>query len=108
MVEWTYAESGFSVVAQDVILGPHLQFMVEALRARPLHVVVLAPRADTVADRERRRSKDGYRRWTVDLLDRGLRNDTPRLGLWLDTSELTVTQTVDEVLRRSSESLISV
>ena len=99
-----YRESGFSVVAQDVVLGTHLPLVVEMLR--PLHVVVLAPRADVVAERERRRVKDGYQRWTVELLDHGLRHDTPRLGLWLDTSDLSVADTVDEILRRSSEALI--
>lgn len=101
-----YVGAGFSVVAQDVILGPHLQLMVDMLRSRPLYVVVLAPRAEVVAERERLRSKDSYQRWTVDLLDRGLRQDTPRLGLWLDTSQHTVGQTVDEILRRSSDALI--
>lgn len=102
-----YAAAGFSVVAQDVILGPHLQLMVDMLRSRPLHVVVLAPRADVVAERERLRAKDSYERWTIDLLDRGLRHDTPRLGLWLDTSELTIGQTVDEILGRSPEALLT-
>jgi chloramphenicol 3-O-phosphotransferase len=102
-----YARSGLSVVAQDVILGSSLQFMVDALRSRPLHVIVLAPRIEIVVDRERRRSKMSYHEWTVDLLDHGLRHDTPRLGLWLDTSELTPSDTVDEILRRSSEALIT-
>ena len=54
--------SGFSVVAQDVILGPHLQLMVGLIRSRPLHVVVLAPRAEAVTERERLRAKDSYQR----------------------------------------------
>ena len=102
-----YAASGFSVVAQDVILGPHLEHMVDAVRARPLHVVVLAPRATVVAEREALRGKNSYQRWTVDVLDSVLRNDTPPLGLWLDTSDLTINQTVDEILRRSTEALIT-
>ena len=102
-----YVASGFSVVAQDVILGSHLQLMVDPLQSRPLHVVVLAPRAEVVAKRERLRAKDSYQLWTIDLLDHELRRDTPRLGLWLDTSELTISQTVDEILRRSPEALLT-
>ena len=102
-----YATAGITVVAQDVVLGAHLPFLVDLVRTRPLHVVVLVPRPQVVAEREGRRAKDGYRRWTVDLLDDGLRRDTPRLGLWLDTSELTVDQTVDEILRRRPESLVT-
>jgi hypothetical protein len=65
----------------------------------------VGPRAEVVAERERLRAKDSYQRWTVDLLECGLRHDIPRLGLWLDTSELTISQTVDEILRRSPEAL---
>jgi chloramphenicol 3-O-phosphotransferase len=102
-----YAESGFSVVAQDVVLGPYLQVVVDLIRFRPLHVVVLAPRADVVVERGRRRHKDTGDRWTVDLLDHGLRHDTPRLGLWLDTSDHTVDRTVDAILGRSAEALVA-
>ena len=101
-----YAASGFSVVAQDVVLGPYLPLVVDMVRTRPLHVVVLAPRAEVVADREYRRAKRAYAQWTVDLLDRGLRDDTPSLGLWIDTSELMVDETVDAILRRRGEALL--
>ncbi len=101
-----YAEAGFTVVAQDVVLGDELPAMVAEIRTRPLHVIVLAPRPDAVADREARRGKQAYDRWTVGALDRALREETPRLGLWLDTSELTLTETVEEILRRADESAI--
>ena len=40
------------------------------------------------------------REWTVALLDRALRQQTPRLGLWLDTTDQTPEETVDEILDR--------
>jgi hypothetical protein len=33
-------------------------------------------------------------------LDAAFRRETPRIGLWLDTSALTVAQTVEEILSR--------
>ena len=63
-----------------------------------VHVVVLAPRPEVVAAREAGRPKTGYGAWTVADLDGSLRTETPRIGLWLDTSELTVTETVDAIL----------
>ncbi|MGM1062373.1 AAA family ATPase [Saccharothrix sp. Mg75] len=96
-----YFRDGFTVVAQDVILGDHLADVVRLIRQRPLLVVVLAPRVEAVAAREAGRAKNTYDEWTVDLLDRGLRNDTPRLGLWLDTSDQTPEETVDEILDRA-------
>lgn len=94
-----YAEAGFTAVLQDIALGDQLVEFVEAIRTRPRYVVVLAPRADVVARREADRGKTGYAGdWSVAELDRALREGTPRLGLWLDTSDLTVASTVDAIL----------
>ncbi|NES17310.1 AAA family ATPase [Micromonospora sp. PPF5-17] len=96
-----YAAAGFTVVLQDVVLGAELPAMVDRIRHRPLAVVVLAPRADVVAARERDRPKQGYGDWPVAELDAGFRADTPRIGLWLDTSAQTPAETVDEILARA-------
>jgi predicted kinase len=101
-----YAEAGFSVVLQDIVLGPDLTAMLEMIRSRPLHVVVLAPCAEVVQARENARraarGKVAYKPGDegVAELDAYLRRETPRVGLWIDTSEQDVTQTVDEILRR--------
>jgi chloramphenicol 3-O-phosphotransferase len=96
-----YFQEGFTVVAQDVILGKELPDLVKMIKHRPLLVVVLAPRPEAVVAREQGRSKDTYDEWTVKMLDDGLRNDTPRLGLWLDTSDQTPEETVQEILSRA-------
>ncbi len=97
-----YHEAGFSVVVQDIVIGQEVVRYVEAIRSRPLVVVVLAPRAQVVAQREAERTKVAYRdgRNSVDELDAALRHETPRIGLWLDTSNHTPEQTVDEIVRR--------
>ncbi|WP_211222357.1 AAA family ATPase [Actinokineospora enzanensis] len=96
-----YFRSGFTVVAQDVVLGPHLGELIGAIHWRPLLVVVLAPRAEVIVAREAARAKDAYDEWTVAALDQGLRTETPRLGLWLDTSDQTPEETVEEILTRA-------
>jgi predicted kinase len=96
-----YFREGFTVVAQDVVLGEHLTELVGTIHARPLFVVVLAPRPEAVAARESARSKNSYDEWTITQLDRGLREETPRLGLWLDTSDQTPDETVTEILARA-------
>jgi predicted kinase len=97
-----YAEAGFTVVLQDIVLGAYLTEMTEAIRTRPLYVVVLAPRPDVVRARETARGKTAYKPGDegVAELDAYLRRETPRIGLWLDTSEQTLGQTVDELLDR--------
>lgn len=102
-----YAQAGFTVVYQDVILGPILRDVVEMLASQlPTAVVVLCPRPDIVAQREAGRAKIGYAAWTPEMLDHALRTDTPHLGLWLDTSDLTVGQTVDAILLRLQDAVI--
>jgi chloramphenicol 3-O-phosphotransferase len=104
----TYVAAGFTVVAQDVLLGPMLEEILGDIATRPLSVVVLCPSVDSVKAREAGRNKVGYANWTVEELDRGLREQTPRIGLWLDNSKQTVEQTVDEILRRlPHEGLVS-
>ncbi|WP_405736353.1 AAA family ATPase [Streptomyces sp. NBC_00028] len=94
-----YADAGFTAVVQDVVLGEELAAYVRLVRTRPLYVVVLAPSPETVAAREAGRAKSGYgAAWTVRELDRQLRARTPRIGLWLDTSELSVGETVEAIL----------
>jgi cytidylate kinase len=101
-----YATAGFDVVVQDIVMGHDLQAYVDRIRTRPLHVVVLVPRPDVVATREHARPKTAYRGdVTPASLDEAMR-ETPRLGLWLDSSDQTPSETVDEMLRRRDESLV--
>lgn len=95
-----YAQAGFMVVLQDIILGEHLQNVVNHIRSRPLSVVVLAPSVEAVAERnaERQatRGNAAYQPGQADIsmFDDWLRSTTPRIGCWLDTSELSVADTV--------------
>lgn len=88
------------------MLGPHLDEMIAALRTRPLHVVVLAPRPDVAAQRQAERDKTTSDAFTAAALDRILRTGTPARGLWLDSSDLDVDATVDAILARSAESVV--
>lgn len=98
-----YAEAGFTVILQDVILGEHLQEIVDSIRTRPLSVIVLVPSVAAVAardaERQRIRGKVAYQPGHADIaaLDRVLRCETPPLGHWLDTSALSVEETVADI-----------
>jgi chloramphenicol 3-O-phosphotransferase len=95
-----YFQAGFTVITQDVILGEHLAGMTALIRSRPLLVVVLAPSVDTVAAREAARAKESYGTWAIERLDEVLRRQTPRIGLWLDTSRQTPAETAEVILAR--------
>ena len=89
------------------MVGEYLLWIVAALHASPLYIIVLCPDAKVVAVRAASREKVGY---TADLtpamFDRALRQETPRLGLWLDSSQLELDETVDEILARLEEARI--
>jgi sugar phosphate isomerase/epimerase len=99
LVSRRYAEAGFQVAYQDVIMGPDLEWVVDALGSVLRQVVVLCPLTEILDARDAERGNTGYGGdWTPEALDRELRESTPRIGLWLDTSHLTVGETVDRIL----------
>jgi predicted kinase len=94
-----FFDAGFVAIVQDNVLGPRLTEFVDAVSRRPFYVIVLAPDADSVAEREAGREKSAYGSgWTVQELDRGFRETTPRIGRWLDTTGLSVDETVARIL----------
>lgn len=101
-----YRAAGFTVIYQDVILGPVLAEVVSLFERRPLYVVVLCPSPSVMAEREAARSKTGYALWSVAELDHALRYETPRIGMWLDTSTLTVDETVSAILAELEQAAV--
>jgi predicted kinase len=102
-----YLDAGFSVVYQDILIANDLAEFAQRARRHPVHVVVLCPQPDTVAVREANRSKTGYSNVDeIAAFDRVLRNETPRLGLWLDSTRLTVEETVGYILANLAQALV--
>ncbi len=95
----TFFEEGFNVVVQDVVIGPLLGEFVEMIRNRPLYVVVLTPNEKAIEERESSRSKTGYGAWTIPHLNKILQTETPKLGMWIDSSEQSPQETVEEIMR---------
>jgi AAA domain len=106
-----YCRAGFATVVQDNIFGTDIVRWLESLTARPRHLVVLRPPVATIRRREdERRSATGkiaYRpgEFTPADLDSFLLQ-TPRIGLWLDTSALTAAETVRHILGRSEAAVV--
>lgn len=98
-----YAQAGFEVVYRDIIIGPDLERVATQLGAVLRQVVVLCPTPEILAHRDVERNKTGYANWNPDAFDRQLRETTPGIGLWLDTSSLTVDQTVARIIAARSD-----
>lgn len=103
-----YCRAGFCTVVQDNIFGADVSRWLRSLSARPRYLVVLRPTMAVVRQREQERhaatGKVAYRPggFSPEDLDRFLA-ETPRIGLWLETSALTPEQTVAQVLTRRTE-----
>ena len=69
-----------------LVAGPLLNEFVSLFTHRPLHLVVLLPTEEAIAQREAGRAALGYDEWTVSRLREVFAEETERLGLWLDTS----------------------
>lgn len=96
-----YADAGFTVVYQDIIIGSALSEVTAALAPYRLAVVVLCPRPEVIAAREAARPKTGYPDLaSVLAFDRFLREETPRIGYWLDNSDFSLEETVEKILSR--------
>jgi predicted kinase len=93
-----YAAAGFDVVVQDVIIGPELADFMARIATPNRFLVVLAPSVAALEQRERDRAKAGYTSFSAADLDHVLRQETPRTGYWLDSSDLTPDETVDAIL----------
>ncbi|MCB0061994.1 MAG: AAA family ATPase [Caldilineaceae bacterium] len=103
-----YLAGGFTVVYQDIIIGETLQTLVDQLRAHPLYVVVLCPSATAVSQREAVRDKRGYGSAAeIAAFDRVLRAETPRIGLWLDTTDLSIDETVAQILNNLTAAAVT-
>jgi hypothetical protein len=98
-------------VVQDNIYGADVRHWLESVAARPRHLVVLRPSMAAVRQREQQRrdaiGKVAYRPgwFSPEDLD-GFLAETPRIGLWLDTSALTAGQTVRQILSRRAEASV--
>jgi predicted kinase len=101
----TFADAGFVVVLDDVVVSPGVLAAYQAeLRAHPLAFVQLTPSLEVVRDRDAGRDKHWFEVWAH--LDTQMRQWDPRPGLWLDTSALTVEETVDAILDRVDEAAL--
>ncbi len=97
-----YFDAGFDVVMQDVMIGRVLPEVVARIVRRPLHLIVLCPDPKIVTLREASREKAGYSLgFTPENMHHTLVTETPRIGLWLDTSNMNAEQAANTILLRT-------
>lgn len=103
----TYQQAGFDAVVSDNVFGEFLDDFLDFVSPAPLHLVVLNPSVQTLRAREAARGKSGYNEAvTVEVLHAAVDRGTRRVGLWLDTSDQDVSETVDVVLARLEDAVV--
>jgi chloramphenicol 3-O-phosphotransferase len=95
-----YYDNGFSVVMQDNYLCSELDYIITRLNGYTLYVIVLCPSIEAVKQREAGRGKKGYIGFEVEDLYHAFMKETPRIGLWIDTSDLSAEQTIEQIVYR--------
>lgn len=71
------------------------------MESRPVYLITLNPSVVAVKEREKNRQKTGYGVWTIESLYNILTNENPRIGLWIDSSNMTPEETVLEIVKRA-------
>jgi len=102
----SFVEEGFVAVHAENMFGPRVEQHLRSLRCSR-SLVVLRPRPEVIEQRERARGTSAYAGWTsagTSLHDAIVQFDgwvaeTPRLGLWIDSSDLNVEETVAVILQ---------
>jgi hypothetical protein len=107
-----YASAGFTTVVQDNIYGVDVEDWLERIASAPKYLVILRPRVDVVerrdAERQRTLGKTAYRGgFTPSINDEHVASTRRDLGLWLDTSEQSPVETVDEIVARAEAARVS-
>jgi predicted kinase len=92
-------DAGFTAIVDDIVVGARLDQLLEELAGRRFIFIMLTPRLEVVRQREHGRGTRLYEAWH--WMDEEIRTGTRRLGLWLDSSEQTDGETVDEIIRRA-------
>ena len=100
----SFVAAGITAVVDDIVIGERVDQLLEELAGEPFVFVMLLPSAEVVRERERSRGTELWREW--EWLDGVIREQTRRIGLWLDTSEMTAEETVEAILARRAEGVV--
>lgn len=95
----SFVAAGFTAVIDDIVIGARLDDLLKELKGQRCLFVMLTPRLEVVQERERGRGTRLWEQWG--WMDDEIRTSTRRVGLWLDSSDQTAEETVDEILRRA-------
>lgn len=104
MLATSFAARGVLPVVDDVVADRQVLERYRRGLPEPIRLIVLAPSLDAVLGRDAAREKQVAERWAY--LAEPMRRDLSGSGLWLDTTNVDVDDTVTEIERRWDQARI--
>lgn len=101
----SFAEHDFGAVVDDIVIGERLEHAIADLSGVPFGFVMLLPDFEHVRQRWRDMGSPFVDSW--DWIDDEIRTGTRRVGLWLNTTNLTPDETVDTIITRIDETKVA-
>lgn len=100
----SFAENGFFAVVDDIVIGQRLEQVTNEFTGVSFGFVMLLPDFEHVRQRWKSIGSPFVDGW--EWIDTEIRTRTQKVGLWLDTTELTPDETVNAILDRIGETLV--
>lgn len=95
----SFVGAGFTTVYQDILIGSDLVRVAASMSDLAPRIVVLNPDAEALGERDLKRPKTGYsEKFRPEFLAQALRSETPSIGLWIDTSRMSVEHVIEAVM----------
>jgi len=101
----SFADAGVHAVVDDIVAGARYDEFVSDLNGHPFSFVMLLRDLDVMKEEWRAIGSPFADSW--DWIDRDIRERTPRVGLWIDTTGKDADQVFDEVVARLDEAVVS-
>lgn len=101
----SFVDSGFTALVDDVVIGARMVEALAGLGDAPRHVVVLAPPFASLRQRWIDMGSPFVERWA--WLE-GEMARTPRVGMWLDTSEMDASEVADHVVAHLDDAAVEI
>ena len=104
----SFSEGGFVPIMDSVVPNqPDLNAFRAHLRGFDLHLIILAPDPLIAIQRDLERpGKTVSDRWNPVQMEPEFRRELPGIGLWVDSSNLSVDETVDYVLQHKADARV--
>jgi len=100
----SFCDAGFTAIIDDIITVPRFQHLVDELDGTPFSFIMLVRDLEVMKEQWRALGSPFVDSW--DWIDEEIRNHTPRVGLWIDSTELSEEQTFEQILMRFDEAYV--